>query len=375
MISGGNDIDHEISIWIRERIQSKYGVDLEGDLVASQRIREASERAKIDLSTAQVANINLPFLFVDDGGPQNVQEQLPRDVFENLIEPYIARTIEKCKQALQEAKLQVNDIAEVVLVGGSSRIVAAQSALKDLFPCRLSKGFNPEEVVALGAAIQAASLTGEASKAVTLLDVTAFSLGIEVSGGKFAPLIHKNSTIPIQASRKVTTSIDNQRIVKIHVLQGEEPLARNNISLGEFELSNIQPAPARSPQIEVLFRLDANGMVQVTAKDLRSGLSEQIIIENTDGLSRSALEELKSKMDAPEDSQTQALKNKIETLLVNIDTIMRNKEGEIHKNTHDQVLAFQKKTRTALSKAGDQALLHQLYDQVHKLHEKLASQV
>ena len=374
-VLGGNDIDHEIALWIRKKIQSKYNIDLSSDLVASQRIREASERAKIDLSTSQMANINLPFLFVNADGPQNFQEQLSREIFDGLIEPYVNKTIQKCKQAIQEAKLKVTDISEVVLVGGSSRIVAAQSALKDLFPCRLSKGFNPEEVVALGAAIQAASLTGEASKAVTLLDVTAFSLGIEVSGGKFAPLIHKNSTIPIQSSRKVTTSIDNQRVVKIHVLQGEEPLARNNISLGEFELSNIQPAPARSPQIEVLFRLDANGMVQVTAKDLRSGFSEQIIIENTDGLSRSALEEIKNKMDSSQNPEAKNLKQKIETLLVHIDTLMRNKEGEIHKNTQDQVLAFQKKTRTALSKAEDQTLLHQLYDQVHKLHQKLTAQL
>ena len=374
-VLGGNDIDYEVSIWLRDKIQSKYSVDLSSDLVASQRIREASEKAKIDLSTAQNATFNLPFLFVDDNGPQNIQEQLTREEFDRLIEPYILRTIKKCEQALQEARLLVNDIAEVVLVGGSSRIVAAQTALKKLFPCRMSKGFNPEEVVALGAAIQAASLTGEASKAVTLLDVTAFSLGIEVSGGRFAPLIHKNSTIPIQSSRKVTTSIDNQRVVKIHVLQGEDDLARNNISLGEFELSNIQPAPARSPQIEVLFRLDANGMVQVTAQDLRSGLSEQIIIENTDGLSKSALEEIKKKMEPSNDPQAHTLKQKIETLLVDIDSIMRKREGEIHKNTLDQVLSFQKKTRVALSKAEDIALLNQLHEQVHKLRQKLTAQL
>lgn len=372
-VLGGNDIDHEIALWLRDKIQTKHGVDLSSDLVASQRIREASEKAKIDLSTAQKCSFNLPFLFVNENGPQNIQEQLTREEFDTLIEPYIQRTIKKCEQAIREAKLHVNDIAEVVLVGGSSRIVAAQTALKELFTCRLSKGFNPEEVVALGAAIQAASLTGEASKAVTLLDVTAFSLGIEVSGGRFAPLIHKNSTIPIQASRKVTTSIDNQRVVKIHVLQGEEPLARDNISLGEFELSNIQPAAARSPQIEVLFRLDANGMVQVTAKNLRSGQSEQIIIENTDGLSKSALEEIKQKMNNPTTTQAKTLKQKIETLLVNIDSIMREREGDIHKNTIDQVQAFQKKTRVALSKAEDTVLLNQLHDQVHKLHQKLTT--
>lgn len=374
-VLGGNDIDHEVSLWLRDKIQSRYKIDLSNDVVANQRIREASERAKIDLSTSQVANINLPFLFINENGPQNVQEQLTRDTFDELIKPFITRTITKCEQAVKEAKIKVTDIAEVVLVGGSSRIVSAQNALKEYFPCKLSKGFNPEEVVALGAAIQAASLTGEASKAVTLLDVTAFSLGIEVSGGRFAPLIHKNSTIPIQASRKVTTSIDNQRVVKIHVLQGEEHLARNNISLGEFELSNIQPAPARSPQIEVVFKLDSNGMVQVSAEDLRSGLSEEIIIENTDGLSRTALEELKERMNSTQNAKAKDLKEKIEKLLVDIDVIMRKKEGEIHKNTQDQVQAFQKKTRVALSKAEDTTLLNQLHEQVHKLHKKLRAQI
>ena len=372
---GGNDIDHEISLWLKSKIKEKYNVDLSSDLVASQRIREAAERAKIDLSAAQYAQINLPFLFVDANGPQNVQEQLTREEFDQRIAPYIKRTIDKCAQAIKEANLSVEDIQEVVLVGGSSRIIAAQTALKEFFPCRMSKNLNPDEVVALGAAIQAASLTGEASKAITLLDVTAFSLGIEVAGGKFAPLIHKNSTIPIQAIRKVTTSIDNQRSVKIHVLQGESPMARDNISLGEFELTNIPPAPAQAPQIEVVFTLDSNGMVQVSAQDLRTGNSEQIVIENTDGLSKSALEELKNKMNSPIDEKALSLKEKIETMLVAIDTLMRKREGEIHKNTHDQVRAFQQKTRVALSKAQDATLLDQLYTQVHKLHEKLQQQL
>jgi molecular chaperone DnaK len=372
---GGNDIDHEISLWLKDVIKTKYNTDLSSDLVASQRIREASERAKIDLSSSQMANINLPFLFVDENGPQNIQEQLTREMFDRLIEPYIKRSIAKCEQAIKESRLTASDIAEVVLVGGSSRIIAAQTALKELFPCRLSKSQNPDEVVALGASIQAASLTGEASKAVTLLDVTAFSLGIEVSGGKFAPLIHKNSTIPIQASRKVTTSIDNQRIVKIHVLQGEAILSRDNISLGEFELSNIQPAPSGAPQIEVLFKLDSNGMVQVSAKDLRTGNREEILIENTDGLSKSVLEDIKTRMNDELNPQAQELKSKIENLLVDIDTLMRKREGDIHKNTQDQVRAFQKKTRAALSKAQDTTLLEQLYGQVDKLHQKLNNQL
>jgi len=372
---GGNDIDYEISQWLTDKILGKYNTDISADLVAMQRIREASERAKIDLSSSQTANINLPFLFVDENGPQNIQETLSREVFDSLAAPYIARTIKQSEQALVEAKIHASDIAEVVLVGGSSRIVSVQSALKEVFPCRLSKSLNPDEVVALGAAIQAASLTGEASKAVTLLDVTAFSLGIETAGGRFAPLIHKNSTIPIQAMRKVTTSIDNQRAVKIHVLQGEDNLARKNISLGEFELSNIQPAPARGPQIEIVFKLDSNGMVQVSAKDLRTGLSEQIIIENTDGLSKSDLDDIKTRLDAEENPQAQEFKGKIESLLLEIDTLMRQKEGEIHKNTRDQVVAFQKKTRMALSKAQDEALLNQLHKQVQMLLDKLNAQL
>ncbi|MEC7985956.1 MAG: molecular chaperone DnaK [Myxococcota bacterium] len=372
---GGNDIDQALSEWMIQDFEKQNDIDISGDPIAIQRIREAAERAKVDLSTSTSAQVNLPFLFVDANGPKNFQTKITRAFFNELVEPLIDKTVEQCKKALEDAKLDASQIEEVVLVGGSSRIAMVQDKLKEFFPCRLNKSFNPDEVVAIGASIQAATLTKDQAKAVTLLDVTAFSLGIETAGGKFSPLIHRNTTIPFEVIKKLTTTIDNQRTVKIHVLQGEDPLARNNISLGEFELTNIQPAAAKVPQIEIRFSIDSNGMLQVKAKDLRTGIKEEIVIENTDGLSQSALDDLKRQMDSEGSNESSQLKSAIENYLVRIDDILHKHSGEIHKSTLVQVTTFQKKTRAALAKAQDEKLLKQIHAQVQKLMTTLQSQL
>ena len=377
---GGNDIDLALEEWILENFEKENNVNLRNDLVAMQRIHDEAERVKIDLSTSTNSIINLPFLFVDANGPKNFQRKISREEFNEMISPLIDRTIHECVLALKDANLSNSDIDEIVLVGGSSRIPLVQEKIQDLFTCKINKSFNPEEVVAIGAALQAAALSGETSKAVTLLDVTAFSLGIEIRGGKFAPLIHKNSTIPLEVSRQVTTSVDNQRTVKIHVLQGEEEHARHNVSLGKFELTNIQPAPAKTPKIKVTFAIDSNGMVQVSAKDTRTGVSEEIIIENTDGLAQSTLDKMKKRINTEHQSldknnQLKEIQNQIEQTLVQIDTIIHEHEGEIHRHTVKKVSDFQRRARAALQKAQDINKLKQLFSQIQRLKGDLELQL
>ncbi|MCB9758726.1 MAG: molecular chaperone DnaK [Alphaproteobacteria bacterium] len=361
---GGADIDARIVDWLLEQFQREHGIDVSHDKVVLQRLRDAAERAKLELSSAYDTDIHLPFLLADASGPKHLQCTLTRATFENLAMPLFERTIEECRRALEDCRLNPADIDEVILVGGSSRIPIVQSMVQDLFQRPLNKSFNPDEVVAIGAAIQAGILEGDV-KAVTLLDVTNFSLGIEVEGRRFARLIPKNTTIPTQKSQLVSTVVDQQRTVKIHVLQGESPDARDNVSLGEFELQGIEPAARGVPRIQVKFAIDSNGIVQVTAKDIRSGVSGKITIEAPTGLSQTEIDELRAEHEAihrrSQDSQEiKELRHQIEKQLVSLENFLRDNRGFLHKKDIFEIEQALKRGRMALLKSSEKSNLDDL---------------
>ncbi|MBE6201262.1 MAG: molecular chaperone DnaK [Rikenellaceae bacterium] len=296
---GGDDFDHVIIDWMAAAFQSKHGIDLRKDAMAMQRLKEAAEKAKIELSSSTSTEINLPYIMPVDGIPQHLVMTLTRAKFEQLADSLIRATIEPCRKALSDAGLSASQIDEVILVGGSTRIPAIQKVVEDFFGKAPSKNVNPDEVVAIGAAIQGGVLTGEV-KDVLLLDVTPLSLGIETLGGVFTRLIDANTTIPTRKSQVFSTAQDNQPSVEIHVLQGERQMARDNKTIGRFHLDGIPAAPRGVPQIEVSFDIDANGILNVSAKDKGTGKEQSIRIEASSGLTEAEIQRMRDEAKANE---------------------------------------------------------------------------
>ncbi len=365
---GGDDYDEELINYVAEEFRKKEGIDLRKDPMALQRLKEACEKAKCELSTTQETTINLPFITADQTGPKHLQETITRSKFEQLTEALTERTRKPVLQAIRDAKLNAKDIDEVVLVGGSTRMPAVQRLVKDIFGKEPNKSINPDEVVAVGAAIQGAVLTGEKDD-IVLLDVTPLSLGVETLGGVMTRLIERNTTIPTSKKEVFSTAADNQTEVTIHVLQGEREMAAGNRSLGRFNLSGIPPAPRGLPQIEVTFDIDANGILNVSAKDTATSKAQSIRIEGSSGLDKDEIDRMRHEAEehAADDKARRELvdlKNQSDSLIYQTERSLREVGDKVPADERGKIEAAINQLKDALK--GDDK------DGIRKSHEQLA---
>ena len=352
---GGDDFDNAVMNWLVEEFKKQTGIDLSQDKMAEQRLKDAAEKAKIELSTVMSTNINLPFITADASGPKHLDLTLTRAKFNELTSDLVHATMEPTRQAIKDSGLSIDEIDKIILVGGSSRIPAVQEAIKNILGKDPDKGINPDECVAIGAAIQAGVLVGDV-KDVLLLDVTPLSLGIETMGGIFTKIIERNTTIPTEGKQIFSTAMDNQPSVDVHVLQGEREMAADNKTLGRFELSGIPAAPRGVPRIEVAFNIEANGIVNVSAKDLGTGKEQKITITSSSGLDQSEIDRMVKEAAAHEAEDK------------------KRKEGIEAKNNADSLVYQAEKTLKEVGDKADQAKVSEVKDKIAALKEALKSE-
>jgi molecular chaperone DnaK len=376
---GGDDFDQRVIHWLVDSFKKENGVDLKNDQMALQRLKEAAEKAKCELSSSLETEINLPFITADASGPKHLNITLTRAKLEQLTEDLIDSTVEPCHKALKDAKLTADDINEVILVGGQTRMPKVQEIAKKIFGKEANKGVNPDEVVAMGAAIQAGILGGEVKKDILLLDVTPLSLGIETLGGVATRLIERNSTIPTSKSQIFSTAADNQSAVDINVLQGERPMAKDNTSLGRFQLIGIPPAPRGIPQIEVTFDIDRNGIINVKAKDLGTQKEQKITITASSGLTDEEIDKKVKEAEqfAEEDRKLKEkteLKNQADTLIYTVEKTIKESGDKVSEGEKTEINEDIKNLKKALEEENTESIkagIEKLTTSSHKLAEEI----
>ena len=372
---GGDDFDQVIIDWLVSEFKDENNLDLTKDPMALQRLRESAEKAKIELSSTNSTEINLPYIMPVDGIPKHLVRTLSKSKFEKLVDNLVERTIAPCKSALKNAGLKTTDIDEIILVGGTTRIPAIQDAVKKFFGKEPSKGVNPDEVVALGAAIQGGVLAGDV-KDVLLLDVTPLSLGIETMGGVFTKLIESNTTIPTKKSQGFSTAVDNQPSVEIHVLQGERSMSKDNRTIGRFHLDGLPPAMRGVPQVEVTFDIDANGIINVSAMDKATNKQQSIRIESSSGLSKEEIEKMKQEAEMNAESDKKAKEdvdaiNIADSTIFNVEKSLNDLEGKISEEQKSEITSILEKLKEAHSKK-DVELSKSLVDEVNIKFQKIS---
>jgi molecular chaperone DnaK len=372
---GGDDFDQKVMDWIAEEFKRENGIDLKKDRMALQRLKEAAEKAKCELSTTLQTEINLPFITADASGPKHLVMTLTRAKLEQLVADLVDRTLGPCRQAMQDAGVTAKDVDEVILVGGQTRMPKVQEIVKGLFGREPHKGVNPDEVVAVGAAVQAAVLTGEV-KDLLLLDVTPLSLGIETLGGVMTTLISRNTTIPTKKAETFTTAADNQTQVEVHVLQGERPMARDNRTLGKFHLVGIPAAPRGVPQVEVTFDIDANGILNVSAKDNATGKQQNITITASSGLTKDEIDRMVKEAEAHSADDTKRreeiqIRNQADSLVYSTERTLSEHGGKLDENDRKAIEDALDQAREAL-KSEDYDRIKRAQDDLMKSSHKLA---
>jgi len=373
---GGADMDRAIVDYLAEKFKEEHGIDLREDKKALQRLTEAAEKAKMELSSSMQTSIDLPYITVVNNEPKHIQETLTRAKFEQLIEPIVKRTIEPCQQALKDAKLKTDDVDHVVLVGGTTRIPYVRKVVEEIFGKKPERGVDPMECVAFGAAIQAGILSGEVEKDIVLLDVTPLTLSIETLGNVATPIIERNTTIPTKKSKIFTTAADNQTSVDIHILQGERPMASDNKSLGRFTLAGIPPAPRGVPQIEVTFDIDANGILHVSAKDMATGKAQSITITGSTKLSDEEIERMRKEAEehAEEDRKRKEkveARNNAETLIYTTEKTLEELKDKISSEKREKAEKAIKELKEALEK-DDVEEIKKKTDELSKASQEMA---